>query len=360
MKKHRIILKIALLAGLSTTVLASCNTTAAAEKTNPNLPEKIKTEINPGVQSKNPQNQELSETSKEPVQKAPLKAEEISTQALPKTAADLDIQQPSEKVATKISPDQGEISKVVSETVETGEVVQTLEKSTLPVVDNEEIKPEETVALKAFSHDAFNTLLGQYVTSSGKVNYAGFKGNASFKTYLSELSANSPESSWSKNKKLAYWINAYNAFTIQLIIDNYPLKSITDLSGGKPWDKKFITIGAKSYSLNDIEHGIIRKQFNEPRIHFACVCAAKSCPKLLNQAYTEAKLNSQLTAQTKYFINDASRNQIADKNLKVSKLFEWYAGDFGDVNAYIAKYYNGTFKPDSDIEFMEYDWSLNN
>jgi len=235
-----------------------------------------------------------------------------------------------------------------------------LKLKTLLFLLAEEAKEVVEEVVVPFSHASFDALLRKNVTSSGKVNYNGFKGNASFEQYLKDLSANEPQSGWSRNKKLAYWINAYNAFTIKLIVDNYPVSSITKLKGGKPWDYSFIKIGSNTYSLNHIEHKIIRPTFKEPRIHFACVCAAKSCPKLANKAYTASNLNSLLTTQTKYFINNKNKNQIADKNLKVSSLFDWYASDFGDVNAYIAKYYNGTFEADTDIEFMDYDWSLNN
>lgn len=356
MKKKNTLLNMTLLIGLSATVLCSCGESAVAEKTDTGLPEETQTEISSedqsDLQSEIIEDQEVEASTDEMAETAVEMADQTVSNVVSSST-----KEQAQKAASNVLTTKKETTAALSEAKEK---VQNIEQSTLQAAQNKIAEPAKAQTVAEFSHDTFNALLTQYVTSTGKVNYSGFKGNANFKTYLNDLSANEPDASWSKNKKLAYWINAYNAFTIQLITDNYPVKSITDLSGGKPWDKKFITIGGKSYSLNDIEHGIIRKQFNEPRIHFACVCAAKSCPKLLNQAYTEAKLNSQLTAQTKYFINDASRNQIADKNLKVSKLFEWYAGDFGEVNAYIAKYYNGTFKPDSQIEFMDYDWSLNN
>lgn len=243
--------------------------------------------------------------------------------------------------------------------------VEALKEETTAVLDKvkddatEVVNETVEVVEPTFSHDKFNALLKKNVTYTGKVNYNGFKGNASFKEYLNELSSNEPQSSWSRNKKLAYWINVYNAFTIKLIIDNYPVKSIMDLHGGKPWDHKFIKIGSNTYSLNHVEHKIIRPVFKDPRIHFACVCAALSCPKLANKAYTESNVNSLLTIQTKYFINNANKNKIEENNLMVSQLFNWYAGDFGDVHKYIAKYSKTAFSPDAKIEFMTYDWSLN-
>ncbi len=214
---------------------------------------------------------------------------------------------------------------------------------------------------KEFSHSDFDDLLKKYVTSTGKVNYSGFMAERSkLQVYLKDLKNNVPNPTWSKNKKLAYWINVYNANTIELILKYNIPKTIMSINGGKAWDLAIVEVGTKKHSLNQIEHDIIRKQFGDPRIHFACVCAAKSCPKLLNTAYTEFNLNTKLDEQTKNFINNPARNQISDGDLKVSELFNWYKSDFGDVNAYIRKYYDGTFKDDKKIEFLTYDWTLNN
>jgi hypothetical protein len=212
-----------------------------------------------------------------------------------------------------------------------------------------------------FNHDEFDALLRKYVTSTGKVDYNGFKADRTkLQNYLKNLKDNEHDASWSRNKKLAYWINMYNANTIELILKYNIPSSIMNINNGKAWDLAIVEVGSKKHSLNQIEHDIIRKQFGDPRIHFACVCAAKSCPKLLNLAYTEFNLNAKLDEQTKNFINNSARNQISDGKLVVSSLFDWYASDFGDVNAYIRKYYNGSFKDDKKIEYMDYDWSLNN
>ena len=133
-------------------------------------------------------------------------------------------------------------------------------------------------------HVAWDTMLQKYVSSDGVVNYEQWKNDETALTdYIDKLSANIPQQSWCENETLAYWMNLYNASTVSLILENYPLESIRDI--GDPWDIIFIKVGEKEYSLNDIEHKIIRKEFNEPRIHFALVCAAKSCPPLLNEAY---------------------------------------------------------------------------
>ena len=219
----------------------------------------------------------------------------------------------------------------------------------------------EPVKVEGISHATWNSLVSKYVTSAGKVNYKGFLAEkAKLQGYLDLLSANPPASSWSQKAQLAYWINAYNAFTVKLIIDNYPLKSIMDL--GKPWDKSFITIGGKSYTLNQIEHETIRKQFNEPRIHFAVNCASVSCPKLLNEAYTEAKLDAQLTAQTKSYLNNPAENGLSSAQAELSSLFDWYKEDFtksGTVIDFVNKYASTKVDAGATISYKEYNWSLN-
>ena len=120
-------------------------------------------------------------------------------------------------------------------------------------------------------HSIFNSLLKANVTSDGAVNYEGFKKNSNFKVYLNLLYTAKPNNSnWSKDEKLAFWINAYNAYTIKLINDNWPLKSIKDIEN--PWTGNLYPVGGEFVSLNDIEHKVLRKM-QEPRVHFAIVCA---------------------------------------------------------------------------------------
>ena len=184
------------------------------------------------------------------------------------------------------------------------------------------------------THKTWNELLTKNVDAEGHVNYKGFiKDSVKFKTYLSALEKEAPKDSWTKDEKLAYWINAYNAFTVKLIIDNYPVKSIKDIGGSlykinTAWDIKFINIEGEEYDLNNIEHGIIRKDFNEPRIHFAVNCASASCPILRNEAFVGAKLDAQLTDQARTFINDGVRNKITKDKAELSKIFRWFSGDF--------------------------------
>ena len=226
---------------------------------------------------------------------------------------------------------------------------------TKEVMEKKETKPVVTGP----NHDNFDAILRKYVASNGDVNYAGIKADqAALNNYLGELEA-ADVSTMSRKEKLAYWINAYNAYTIKLITDNYPLGSITDLEGGKPWDKKWIKLNGKTLSLNNIENDIIRPQFNEPRIHFAVNCAAKSCPPLLNRAWTAKNLEANFEKQTKAFVNSSSFNQIGGSSATVSKIFEWYAVDFGDLVTFLNKYSSTKLDAGATISYKDYNWSLN-
>ena len=210
-------------------------------------------------------------------------------------------------------------------------------------------------------HSEWDKLLKQFVNEKGEVDYQSFRLNQqSLDTYLKLLSGNPPQESWSDNEQLSFWINAYNAFTISLILRHYPLKSIMDIE--KAWEVRFISIGNTKYTLNEIEHEVIRKKFDEPRIHFVLVCAAISCPVLLNEAYFPDRLEKQMQKQTIQFINDFSRNSIKSGIAKVSQLFNWYKDDFtkqGTVIDYLNRYSETKLNPDANLSFMEYDWGLN-
>ena len=210
------------------------------------------------------------------------------------------------------------------------------------------------------NHKLFDSFLGKYVSNSGNVNYAEIKKNeASLDAYLITLENTKFNTTWSREDKLAFWINAYNAYTIKLILNNYPVAKITDLHGGKPWDHKWIKLTGKTLSLNNIENDIIRPEFKEPRIHFAVNCAAKSCPPILNAAYTAGNLESKLESQTKKFVNNSAFNTLGKSEITISKIFDWYGSDFGDVASYIARYAETAVKPTAKVKFKEYDWNLN-
>ena len=221
------------------------------------------------------------------------------------------------------------------------------------------------------SHSGFDQLLQKYVDDQGMVNYKGLNSDRNkLKSYLSLLESNAPQKSWTRDQKLAYWINAYNAYTLDLILEHYPVKSIKDIGStikipfvSTAWDVKFINIGGQEYDLNNIEHGIIRKDFDEPRIHFALVCAAVSCPKLQNRAYVPEKLDTQLTNAAKEFLANPAKNEFKGSNKAVlSKLFNWYGGDFkknGTLIEYINRYAETKLDKNAKIDWMDYDWRLN-
>ena len=265
--------------------------------------------------------------------------------------------------------------EVVAEIDETNTTVsdpESIEESTpdkgineIPEVITETIPKQEEIVEEVVipkpNHSNWDGLLKKNVNSSGKVNYTGMKtGLVKIEAYIKQLESFSDLSALSRNEKLAYWINLYNAATVRLIVQNYPLKSITNINGGKPWDKKVVKIGSKQYTLNQIENDIIRPRFKEPRIHFAVNCAAKSCPKLMNSAFTADKLNYQLSKQAKAFINGA-KNEISANKIVISKIFEWYSEDFTpSVIDFINKYSTTKIDASATVEYKEYNWDLNN
>ncbi|NJO01157.1 MAG: DUF547 domain-containing protein [Bacteroidia bacterium] len=210
------------------------------------------------------------------------------------------------------------------------------------------------------SHQAWDQLVKEYVTSTGKVNYAGIKTQQTkLNDYLTLLAQNAPQDSWSKEEKLAYWINLYNASTVSLILKNYPLTSIMKLD--KPFDTKFVKSGNRTISLNQLENEIIRPTFKEPRIHFVVNCAAISCPKLRNEAYQAANLSKQLDSQASFFINSV-HNKLSAKRAELSKIFDWYKDDFGtkaNLISFINRYATQKLATDAEITYLEYNWNLN-
>ncbi|MBU3028259.1 DUF547 domain-containing protein [Zobellia galactanivorans] len=219
---------------------------------------------------------------------------------------------------------------------------------------------ESKVQSNTLDHSAWNALLKKYVDLSGDVDYKNFKNEQqSLTAYLDHLANNAPSDNWTKEEGLAYYINLYNAATVQLILNHYPTKSIKDIK--RPWSNDWVKIGEKTYSLGDIEHKILRKM-DEPRIHFAINCASFSCPKLLNEAYTASQLERQLQKVSEDFVNDPTRNIISKEKLQLSNIFKWYKSDFtthGNLIEYIRPYSKIDIDAKADIEYLTYDWSLN-
>lgn len=232
------------------------------------------------------------------------------------------------------------------------------------------LNPQQA-ATEPFSHSDFTELLKEHVDDEGLVDYEEINDDREdLKEYLNQLSTNAPnDNSWSEEEQLAYWINAYNAFTIELILKYYPIKSIRDIGStiqipfiNTPWDIKFIEIAGEKYSLNNIEHNIIRKKWKEPRIHFALNCASLSCPRLRTEGYEASKLNSQLDEQARAFINNEELNKITTEKAMVSELFDTYEGDFTQgqsIREFINQYAENPIGENTQIEYLEYDWSLN-
>ena len=227
------------------------------------------------------------------------------------------------------------------------------------------------------SHSAWDKILKEYLKVSGatsRVNYSKLKANVvKLDAYLSQVEeVSKPQyQKFSSDEKLAFLINAYNAFTLKLITNHYPVDSIKDIGGlfSSPWKQEFFTLLGKKSHLDNIEHNIIRKEFNEPRIHFALVCAAKGCPPLRSEAYLAAKLEEQLEDAGLSFINDRSRNFYDSKPdiLHVSSIFKWYGDDFNKNYGSFINYVSTRIKTDPKplsnkkptIKYLDYDWSLN-
>jgi hypothetical protein len=220
------------------------------------------------------------------------------------------------------------------------------------------------------SHQLWNDLLEKHVDKDGWVNYSGFiRDSAKLDEYLELLASHHPNRShWSSEERMAYWINAYNAFTVKLITQHYPVGGIKKIKGGIPfvnsvWDIKFIEIEGQTYDLNNLEHGILRKKFKDPRIHFALNCASVSCPRLQGFAFTADSLDAQLDEAGRQFLREALRNRIQSDRLDISPIFKWYKGDFISRDQSLIDFLNlfapVEISPDAEIEYRDYDWRLN-
>jgi hypothetical protein len=224
-----------------------------------------------------------------------------------------------------------------------------------------DLSQANSVSAVKVDHQAWTNLLQKHVNETGFVDYKGFVADKSaLDSYCNYISSFSPDDGWSVQEQLAFYINLYNSYTIKLIVDNYPTKSIKDLDS--PWTKAFVPIGKVNISLGGIENSILRKM-NEPRIHFAINCASYSCPKLLDEAFTAGQIDTQLDRVTKDFIN-SDNNKIEPNTVALSSIFDWYKNDYlangiPTVIAFINQYSDVTINSDATLSFMEYNWSLN-
>ena len=267
-----------------------------------------------------------------------------------------------------IAPIVEEQKKEITENIVEPTIEEPKEKIIVKPESREEIKTPKlepslktTAPLELFDHKTWDNLIHENVAENGDVNYKGFKSNWSIlRGYIADLSKQLPQDDWSKEDKLAYWMNAYNAMTIDLILRNYPVASIKDIKN--PWDQRLWKLGAKWYNLNEIEHQILRKM-GDARIHFGINCASFSCPPLLNEAFTASKVNEQLDLLSVRFVNDKQRNIITEDKIQVSKIFSWFSKDFkqngGDLISFLNKYSKTPISSKAKKSFVDYNWDLN-
>ncbi len=242
------------------------------------------------------------------------------------------------------------------------------------------------LAHASFDHSAWDSLLRRHVHdiangTSTQVDYAAMaQERATLKRYLDALAAvpRVQFDSWRPAEQLAFLINAYNAWTVELVLSRYPdLASIKDLGSllQSPWKKRFIPLLGETRSLDNLEHGLIRgsERYAEPRIHFAVNCASIGCPALRAEAYAGDKLDAQLADATRAFLADRSRNRLEGERLRVSLIFKWYREDFdrarGSLGNWLAEQAPALGLAETQaaklksnamsIDFLDYDWRLN-
>lgn len=230
-------------------------------------------------------------------------------------------------------------------------------------------------------HSSWNELLGKYVQPGAdglnRVDYAGFKakGHAALRAYIAGLEKVDPRS-LDRAERFAFLVNLYNSKTIEIVLSHYPIRSIKDISlggslgavvTGGPWKANVVRIGGINASLDDIEHGVLRPLFNDPRVHYAVNCASIGCPNLGTEAFTGSKLEMQLDAAARAFINHPRGARTAGGQLTVSSIYDWFESDFGGSQEGVIKHLLAHAAPElktklnqaSGIADYAYDWSLN-
>jgi hypothetical protein len=232
--------------------------------------------------------------------------------------------------------------------------------------------PSDPKAAFDQTHPRLNRVLGQYVTADAQVRYKSLKANRSdLDAYLAEVSSVklSDFNGWSDAEQLALLINLYNAATLQLIIDHYPVESIKKIGGvfKGPWKQPVVKIFGKIITLDTLEHKVLRTQFSEPRVHFAIVCAAKGCPPLRAEAYTAAQLEAQLEDQGHRFLAETKKNSVSGNTIYLSPIFKWFEEDFTRKKKYVTSFVRDYFPEETaakigsgfPVKYTDYDWSLN-
>jgi hypothetical protein len=234
------------------------------------------------------------------------------------------------------------------------------------------LAPSPSLAID-HSHAQFTDVLAGHV-SDGLVNYQKLaKDPGKLGSYLESLTRVSRQEfdRWSKPQKIAFLVNLYNAQTLKLVKDHYPVGSIKDIGGFRgPFKLKIIRLWGSLMSLDDVEHGILRAEFHEPRIHFALVCAARSCPNLRSEAYQAARLGLQFDDQLQSFLRDESKNQIFKGKdvIYLSQIFDWFEDDFAAASGSVTNFLIPYLPPEKvaaarsgklRVKYVKYDWSLN-
>ncbi len=226
---------------------------------------------------------------------------------------------------------------------------------------------------KQIGHDIWDALLAKYVQPANdgvnRVAYAELKraDAATLKSYISAMQS-VKISSYSRNEQFAFWVNLYNAVTVDIILDNYPIESIRKIGalGQGPWGKKLVTVEGKKLSLDDIEHGILRPIWKDVRIHYAVNCASIGCPNLAAQAFRADRLEAMLNQAASDYINHPRAFSAKDGKITASSIFDWYEDDWGNVAAVLAharKHAKGDtavmLAVAKEISGYDYNWSLN-
>ncbi|WP_350335784.1 DUF547 domain-containing protein [Coralliovum pocilloporae] len=231
---------------------------------------------------------------------------------------------------------------------------------------------------RTIDHSRWGDVLKKYVRKGrGGVNLFAYRSvsssdKAKLDAYIKDMTA-LKISSYNRNVQKAYWINLYNALTIQVVLDNKPVKSIRDIDispglfADGPWGKKLVTIEGRKVSLNDIEHRILRPLWRDARIHYAVNCASIGCPNLQTRPFTGKTVNGQLSKGARDYVNNARGVSVKNGKVTVSKIYDWFYEDFGksdkDVLNHILKYANADLKRQlqsiGKIHDVKYDWSLN-
>jgi hypothetical protein len=231
---------------------------------------------------------------------------------------------------------------------------------------------------ECFDHATFDRLLAGHVSAEGLVDYAGIAEAAELDLYLASLAAATLDR-LPPRERLALWINAYNAYTIALIVRHDERESIRNINrtlglfaGKGPWKERFATVAGQTYTLDEIQNEIIRKRFDEPRVHFALVCAALGCPPLRREAYVGSRLDEQLDDQARTFLTESPRKNRVDAAAGVvhlSPIFRWYRDDFPAGPRGLGRFLADLFPPGPerslleggrfDVRYTRYDWALN-